>query len=66
MQRRVARRLRLQGRPGEEVNPVIRAYTVSERDKRLALAREVERAAADAQQLADELQAIADDLRENA
>lgn len=48
------------------MNPVIRAYTVSERDKRLALAREVERAAADAQQLADELQAIADDLRENA
>ena len=48
------------------MNPVILAYTTTDHEKRLALAREVERAAADAQQLADELQAIADDLRRHA
>ena len=45
------------------MNPVIRAYTVTARDQRLALAREVEKAAADAQVLADELQALADEIR---
>lgn len=45
------------------MNPVIRAYTVSDREKRLALAREVEQAAAEAQTVADELQSIADELR---
>ena len=46
------------------MNPVIRAYTATERDKRLALAREIERAAAEAQQIADELQTLASELRE--
>lgn len=48
------------------MNPVIRAYTVTEREQWLALARDLEQAAAQAQQIADELQACADEIRRNA